>query len=27
MMEKLPMGGAAKDVASEVGAGFMKVFF
>ena len=27
MMEKLPMGGAAKDVASEVGAGFIKVFF
>lgn len=27
MIEKLPMGGAAKDVASEVGAGFIKVFF
>lgn len=27
MMENLPMGGTAKDVASEVGAGFIKVFF
>lgn len=27
MIEKLPMGGAAKDMASDVGAGFIKVFF
>ena len=27
MIEKLPMGSTAKDMASEVGAGFMKVFF
>lgn len=27
MIEKIPMGGVAKDVATEVGAGFMKVFF
>jgi hypothetical protein len=27
LMESMPMGGVAKDVATEVGASFMGIFF
>jgi len=27
IMEKMPMGGVAKDMATDMGASFMKVFF